>query len=59
MEISNEELIKAAKPLIDLLATNYKGTHTVVVVEEDYVEILRGVKGVVINNTANDEKANP
>lgn len=50
MEVSNEELIKAAKPLIDLLATNYKGTHTIVVVEEDYVEILRGVKGVVINN---------
>lgn len=56
MEVSNEELIKAAKPLIDLLATNYKGTHTIVVVEEDYVEILRGVKGVVINNEKGDNQ---
>lgn len=47
-QLTNEELRKAAQPLIDVIRKYSQTLHMKIIVEEDYVEICEGVRGLAI-----------
>lgn len=43
---THEELMAAAKPLVEYLKKQQQGIHMKVIVETDYVEVVQGVYGI-------------
>ena len=54
MKETHEELLAAARPLVEYLKKHTQGNHMKVIVETDYVEVVQGVSGLSIEETGNN-----